>query len=46
MQKYESCLHERTLLTGNLFGEKPQRDGAQRNRGATLNSYFFCCNYA
>ena len=36
-EKYESCLHERTLSTGNLFGEKPQRDEVQRNRGAALN---------
>lgn len=35
MQKYESCLHERTLLTGNLFDEKPQREEAQRNRGGS-----------
>ena len=31
-QKCESCLHERTLLTENLFGEQPHRDEAQRNR--------------
>ena len=38
-KKCESCLHERTLSTGNLFGEKPQRDEAQRNRGVALNSH-------
>ena len=30
--KCKSCLHERALLTGNLFGEKPHRDEAKRNR--------------
>ena len=43
-QNDESCLHERTLLTGNLFGEKPQRDEAKRNRGAALNNYDYKSN--
>ena len=42
--KCESCLHERTLLTENLFGEKPHRDVAKRNRDGDLNSCKKCCN--
>ena len=41
-KKCESCLHERTLLTGNLFGEKPHRDEAKRNRdevGIVANAF-------
>ena len=34
-----SILHEQALLTGNRFGEKPQRDEVQRSRGVELNHY-------
>ena len=34
----ESCSHERTVLLEILYGEKPHRDAAQRNRDVALNN--------